>query len=243
MRGKYIDFISAYCDRWCERCAFTQQCSTFAVDIALQMCDGNFEEAVQLAVGPPPPRTAAEARRRRERAEERTSIPPPTEAEMKEFEREDEEREARIDDTPLKTASERVLLLSRRWLADHAERVATDAPPDLADAIEVARWDSFFIHAKLHRAQSGLDEATHGRRFRKLRIQTDWNGSAKVALISITRSITAWEAIATATADPDARHVAAELRALQQELEKVFPNAWKFQRPGFDGVRRQRWWW
>ena len=25
MRGRYIDFISAYCDSWCERCAFTDR--------------------------------------------------------------------------------------------------------------------------------------------------------------------------------------------------------------------------
>ena len=29
-----IDFISSYCDRWCERCAF-DRCSAFACDIAL----------------------------------------------------------------------------------------------------------------------------------------------------------------------------------------------------------------
>jgi hypothetical protein len=29
-----IDFISAYCDRWCERCAFTERCSVFAVKVA-----------------------------------------------------------------------------------------------------------------------------------------------------------------------------------------------------------------
>ena len=24
-----IDFISSYCDRWCERCAYTERCSAF----------------------------------------------------------------------------------------------------------------------------------------------------------------------------------------------------------------------
>ena len=243
MRGKYIDAISAYCDRWCERCAFTEQCSSYAVHIALEMCDGNFEEAVELAVGPPPPRSEKEARRRKERAEELASIPIPTDAEMKAFEREEDEREARIDETPLKTASERAVLLSRQWLDDHAQHFQKDPPPELADALEIARWDCFFIHVKLHRAQRGLDEATYGKRCRKLRVQTDWNGSAKVALISIARSIAAWDVIAKTTSHSDAAQVAMELRALQQEVEKMFPNAWKFHRPGFDGMRRLRWWW
>ena len=47
-----IDFISEYCDRWCERCAFTTRCSAYAVQAALGMC-GDLTEALQLAVGRP----------------------------------------------------------------------------------------------------------------------------------------------------------------------------------------------
>lgn len=39
MQDDRIDFISAYCDGWCERCAFTARCSTFAVRVATSMCD------------------------------------------------------------------------------------------------------------------------------------------------------------------------------------------------------------
>ena len=38
MNTDRIDFISAYCDRWCERCAFTDRCSTFACSAAIAMC-------------------------------------------------------------------------------------------------------------------------------------------------------------------------------------------------------------
>jgi hypothetical protein len=37
MSGDRIDFISAYCDRWCERCALTTRCSAYAVEAALAM--------------------------------------------------------------------------------------------------------------------------------------------------------------------------------------------------------------
>jgi len=241
MRNRYIDFISDYCDRWCERCQFTERCSSYAVQVALEMCDGNFEEALELAVGAPPPRTAREARRRDRFAKEIASIPPPTEQEIEAFTREEEERDERIEETPLATASERSLLLSHRWLKDHADRLAADAPPALAEALQIAQWDCVFVHAKLHRAQSGLDRARHGEDGGEHRVQNDWNGSAKVALISIARSVTAWEAIADATHDPDAGQVVVELRALQREVEQAFPDAWKFRRPGFDGVRRWRW--
>jgi hypothetical protein len=53
MARRYIDFISAYCDRWCERCPFTERCSNFAVTSALAMCDGNAEAAFELAIGQP----------------------------------------------------------------------------------------------------------------------------------------------------------------------------------------------
>ena len=239
MRGKHIDFISAYCDRWCERCAFTDRCSSYSVQVALEMCGGDFEQAIELAVGAPPPKTAAEAKRREEFAAEIASIPEPTPQEMQQFEREHEAQEERIEETALTTASERVLLLSRRWLQEHEERLAPSAAPPLKDALEVAGWDCFFIHVKLHRAQSGADDARREGGLR--RIQTDFNGSAKVALISIVRSIAAWEVIAEATGDPDAAHVTTELRALQREAEAAFPKAWKFHRPGFDGPKRLRW--
>ena len=52
MARRYIDFISAYCDRWCARCPFTERCSNFAVSAAIAMCDGNHDVAIELAIGP-----------------------------------------------------------------------------------------------------------------------------------------------------------------------------------------------
>src|SRR6185295_363526 len=36
-RDNRIDFISAYCDRWCDRCAYTARCSAYACDVAAGM--------------------------------------------------------------------------------------------------------------------------------------------------------------------------------------------------------------
>ena len=52
MNGDRIDFISSYCDRWCERCVFTSGCSLFAVQVALEMC-GDVADGIELAVGRP----------------------------------------------------------------------------------------------------------------------------------------------------------------------------------------------
>jgi hypothetical protein len=53
-------------------------------------------------------------------------------------------------------------------------------------------------------------------------------------LISIVRSIQAWDLIACATAEPDAGYIKEVLTQLQQHVEREFPDAWKFVRPGFD---------
>ena len=84
------------------------------------------------------------------------------------------------------------------------------------------------------RALDGLDEYRGGTSFREHRVQNDWNGSAKVALISIRRSIDAWEGLADQLADDEAGVIATELRELEREVLKAFPDVWKFRRPGFD---------
>jgi hypothetical protein len=56
-------------------------------------------------------------------------------------------------------------------------------------------------------------------------------------LISIVRTTEAWSVIAGISGDPDAAHVEVELRRLRDEVERMFPDAWRFVRPGFDTHR------
>ena len=234
MRGEYIDFIFAYCDRWCERCAFTNRCSAYAVEIAIGMCGGDSEAGLELAIGAPPPHTEAEAKRREEFFDSLANVEP-TPQEIAEFTRQREECDERIEEMPATAASSRFTFLAHRWLVDRREAVARTADAALAHALEVVARDRYLIHVKLRRALRGRDEAQRGEGFDDHPIQNDWNGSAKVALISIDRSLKAWNAIADATGDPDARHIAEELAVLRTEAERAFPNARKFRRPGFDG--------
>lgn len=233
MRGHYIDFISSYCDRWCERCAFTEHCSAYAVQVATAMCDGDFEEGLELAVGTPPPHNEADRLRREEFLEELDDLAP-TPEEAAAWERELDEQEERLDELPMTTSAETAWLLGQGWLADHTERLSSHPSPSVADALQVASWDCFFIPVKLHRALHGRDTFQRGEAPNDDPVQNDWNGTAKVALISIARSIQAWDTLAQATGDPDARQIADALRGLRQEVEQGFPDAWRFMRPGFD---------
>ena len=238
MARDYIDFISSYCDRWCERCAFTSRCSAYAVDIATAMCDGDVAAGLELAVGAPPPDSVAEAARR-EASLQHLSDAQPSAAELEQCAREQEQREERVDESPITTSATKTTTLAVSWLRTHREHASRTSDPQLEAAIEIAGWDSYFIEAKLHRALDGRDQYLHDSECDDHPIQNDWNGSAKVALISIVRSADAWQTIGRVMADTEALAVAAELRRLQREVEQTFPDAWRFKRPGFDD--RPRW--
>jgi hypothetical protein len=226
-----IDFISAYCDGWCARCAFTTRCSTYAVHVATAMCGGDHDAGIELAVGVPPPEDPAEAARREAFLEELLNHQP-TESEVEEVAREEEERNERVDESPITTGAAKVGTLAWAWLGSHEGIPRSDA--ELAEALEVAAWDAHLIGAKLHRALHGLDEFRRGEGFDDEPVQNDWNGSAKVALISIRRSIQAWTTISSVRTDLEAAAIAEELRRLEADVERAFPDAWNFIRPGFD---------
>jgi hypothetical protein len=231
MHGDRIEFISEYCDRWCERCAFTNRCSAYAVEAALAMCEGDFEAAIELAVGAPRPVNEAEGRTGHG---ERLADYHPTEQELAAIGREIEDREERIDESPLTTGAVVMSTLAGQCLEKHRKPLEDHQHRSVREAFEIASWDCHLIGAKLHRALSGQDEAACGGSIETDPIQNDGNGSAKVALLSMDRSIAAWTTIAITTADPDATAIAHRLQALLLEVERTFPHARKFVRPGFD---------
>jgi hypothetical protein len=231
MDGDRIDFISEYCDRWCERCAFTGRCSAYAVKVALEMCEGDFEAAIELAVGAPRPRNEAEGRTGHG---ERLVDYDPTEQELAAIGREIEDRDERIDQSPLTTDAVVMSTLAGQWLERYRKTLEDHHDRGVREAFEIASWDCHLIGAKLHRALSGHDEADCDESIDTDPIQNDWNGSAKVALLSMDRSIAAWTTIAVTTADPDASAIAQRLQALLRDVERGFPHARKFVRPGFD---------
>ena len=233
MSGDRIDFISAYCDGWCERCGFTDRCSAYAVKAAIAMCDGDYSAAVELAVGAPPASDDAHSPARL--ANDRLADYQPTESELAETQREMEDREERIDESPLTTDSRMVSTLSQACLQRLCEALEAHDDRAVREAFEIASWDCLLIQVKLHRALTARDESHSGWMSEDDEIQNDWNGSAKVALLSIDRSIPAWDNIAAAMVDTDAAAIAERLRILREYVERQFPDARKFVRPGFDG--------
>jgi hypothetical protein len=115
------------------------------------------------------------------------------------------------------------------WRRTHE---AFTAVTDPADPRAVVSWFYSLIYVKIRRALRALAEDDPAER--------DWpadhDGSAKVALLSVERSQKAWLLIVErghATwneAEPFIR----QLLWIRDEIERIFPNARAFVRPGFD---------
>jgi hypothetical protein len=225
-----IDFISAYCDRWCERCAYTARCSAYACDVAAGMC-GDFVQGLELALGS---RGASDADAFADPGDEDEDDGLfETAEELAAIDRFVEDSHARVGASPITALAFDYTAGACSWLQAHQARLAAVADPVLAEALEIARYDATFVGAKLYRALSGKDQSRHEDGDED-RIQNDWNGSAKVALISLERSEAAWRTIAQATGDTVPSTLAARAGEVRRRVLDEFPDAPAFVRPGFD---------
>ncbi len=137
--------------------------------------------------------------------------------------------------------------------------VDADGAPeiDVARAAEVIRWYQFFVAAKIIRALMGrtrgddslvettasddpfaeaVEEDEEDLDAAGDFIQEDGNGSAKIALIAINRSMAAWHAMEMCLPgkSDSIAPIVAELERIRWLLEQEFPDARGFIRPGFD---------
>ncbi len=232
MSNDRIDFISSYCDRWCERCSYTSRCSAYACEIAIAMC-GDAVEGLELAVGEPQPVDGE--------ADHAGSMPAAqflnvemSADERAEFDRREVARDARLAEEPLAAMAMAYTMLSRQWLNERRDALRATEDPVLAEALAIVAHDAAFVSAKLHRALDGRDRHRQGEDQDEHPVQNDWNGSAKVALISLERSDIAWRTIVHATADKMAETLAASVGDLRRLALNGFPRAMSFVRPGFD---------
>ncbi len=98
-----------------------------------------------------------------------------------------------------------------------------------ADALDVIRWYQHQIYIKIRRALSNAAQEAKAA-------NDDADGSAKVALIGIDRSISAWGVLLKLLPDSSTGILALVniLENLRNRLDAEFPAARNFMRPGFD---------
>ena len=104
---------------------------------------------------------------------------------------------------------------------------------DIIDATEVLRWYQHQIGVKIARALVG--SAREDQR-EEVEWQKDSDGSIKVALIGIDRSMAAWGLLLNEFGDrvTNISPILLHLERLRRMTEQTFPNARNFVRPGFD---------
>jgi hypothetical protein len=212
----FIVGIFNYCDSWCETCDLTSRCRVFATSAqCAAMADGDLK---LLRETPPHPSDVRESNGLLEEALaeidekdlEELPVPPPLPARLM-----------------------RVVALAQAY-CDHAWAALEPAAPrglPNDDPLTIINWFAPLITSKVRRAMSGLNEFDGDREF-----PPDHEGSAKVALIGIDRSMTAWADARSQGKVPaeDAARFIGELHRLCFELEELVPKAREFVRPGFD---------
>jgi uncharacterized protein (DUF1330 family) len=252
-----ISGIYNYCDRWCERCPMTSRCMLFAQESAERKLAGGRDEYNRQFWRAVAKSFAVTERMILRDIQERGIDPAELDTpEVREELARRKARRARVKTLGAPKAAMRYVDLSEAWFKSHEgeferkseeinDAMQADIPArnpiaefnDIEDAVEIVRWYQHQIYVKLMRALSGLkdlgaEEDDDGREFQ----QSDADGSAKVALIGIDRSIAAWARLREHFPDDRDRilDTLVLLDRLRRDVETILPNARKFKRIGFD---------
>jgi hypothetical protein len=265
-RRDFISGIYNYCDRWCERCPLTARCLVYTTeqtddasadpevhDISSakfwSRLESIFQEAHEMIM---------------ELAEEAGMDREEFEAEAVTVDRERHREDAKHHELSL--SARRYAELVQYWFIEefavegnvHDDTTGksknTEDDLDVSDAIEVIRWYQFFIAAKVYRALMGREDKILEDILAKSEVLADddvdeeevqfdgapddSDGSAKIALIAIDRSSSAWRMMLSSVPEKadSVKPMLLELERLRRATELIFPQARDFMRPGFDEV-------
>ena len=245
-----IPGIYNYCDRWCERCAFTSRCMNFAMsskytddpeasDITNEKFWQNLSEIFQTT------------REMLEESAEELGI------DLDAIDFEENSREEGIKNKIVKNheccraakayykmvdqffeseykPSLHVVDESNARQAPELQKIDNlDGPASLDEMVEIIYWYHHFIYVKLMRSVRGIlgNASEMWEDFPK-----DSDGSAKVALIAIDRSMAAWGQMHRYFPGHQDQilSIIMHLDRLRRRVEKIFPEARNFIRPGLD---------
>jgi hypothetical protein len=247
---RFIPGVYNYCDRWCERCPLTSRCMNYALsedefdspeskDINNKAFWDKLHSIFQVTF-----------EMVKETAEEMgidlNAIDKDEYAEQQEM------IHKIVKDKPYTKAALAYAEIVSKWFDSNedlfknkgeellslaqAEIPAVNIEEDalrIQDCLEVVRWYQHQIYVKLCRAASGMirGELEDGEYFPE-----DANGSAKVAIIGVKRSIAAWGGLLQQFPDQEDSilDVLVALKKLLRQVDAAFPDARAFIRPGFD---------
>lgn len=231
-RSGLIPGIYNYCDRWCERCPFTRQCLQFRLErgagrerSALQAFDA-LDSSFWQEIGEAIERASGLALQAAEGGDDLPAERPVTPFQPT---------------VPALRFSAREHPVARAALAyaGMADQLLDEFDADgfgrdeEQEAVLVVRHYRYFIYPKIVRS---IDARTHRHPAEDDHALRDADGSAKVALIAIDRSLAAWGILygCRHEAEDAMLGILLHLDRLRRSLEVVFPRARAFVRPGLD---------
>ncbi len=244
-----IPGIYNYCDRWCDRCAFTDRCLNYKMEMESRREASSRKDEDDRSA----PELWSDLKRTlddtiellRELMREKGLDPDQVESDEEYLISEEEVRQkTRVH--PLTRMSLAYITLTEEYFNSHERTFsemgmyeeklpenATEKEKKLHEAGEVIRWYLYQINVKIQRALHGKQ---HGEINPEYVLPSDVDGSAKVALIGIDNSLQAWHTLlelfpgeSETLAD-----IMIQLGSLRTRTEKEFPGARSFRRPGFD---------
>jgi len=235
----FIPGIYNYCDYWCERCPFTSRCMNFAFsekqfpdnesrDIKNKLFREKLSEVFQLTL----------EMLKESALEKGIDLNSIKFESIKKEKKDTEEEKCHLSAQKYSEMVENWFKSSVHLFKQKEEELSLIAELEtpnidpakeavnIKDALEIIRWYQYQIHSKLIRAIEGDSYEP----------QRDKNGSAKVALIAIDRSIASWGEIHRhfPECEDETLDFLVHLDRLRRKVEKIFPKARKFVRPGFD---------
>lgn len=251
MGVKNIAGIHNYCDRWCEKCPFTSRCAVYEEDATITEEERDLKnEAFWKRLS----ENFSKARGRLEEMAAKQGI----DVNALVNDAEQKENEERIDhltkEHPLSKLTLEYSTIARDWLktqpgmlekleklkeeltlgVESHEQAKVQAHT-IKDSLAVINWYSTFIHVKFQRAVRGKLEFENWD-YEDDDFQRDYNGSAKIAIIAIERSMQAWVEIFNIL--PEQEDVFLNILGMLDKSKRLmveeFPDALKFVRPGFD---------
>lgn len=249
---KYISGIYNYCDRWCERCPFTSRCLNCSL---VEEQFGDLEKVDEL-------NEAFWEKFSEMLNNTLTMIKEMAEEQGIDLDSMDMEKNYNNEDTYKENSLAHLISYTSKnyakligdWFTSneylffekeeemHQIRIISSQNNPIKeamginDATEIISWYQWQIHVKLKRAiqSASTEESPDFDEFPK-----DSDGSAKVALIGIDRSMSAWKVLLTAFPEQEKQilNFVAMLEHIKNRIETQFPHARDFIRPGFDEIR------
>jgi hypothetical protein len=240
----FIEGIFNYCDRWCEKCQLSSHCMVYKMSFKASKTDAenenlefwekladNLKDTLDILK-----QIAFEQGIDIYKTDLEDNVESATESGIK-------------HDFPDLTASaQNYAVMVDKWFSKERNHIQLkenefkkrlfQAPnskqelvgSEIKEAMDIILWYQYQILAKLERSISKNDFEEENE------IQNDKNGSAKVALISIDRSICAWEKLRSHFPEKtdDIIDIFVQLERIKKLTLKYFPSAMEFKRPGFD---------